>query len=170
MAAQNKFCYRLIILNTELQTTDNGNKNGTVKNKYNDLLPTDYVKNHLFHMVRANLKCKATPFQKRSWRLPVCIKSSEITYEMDAISDGCYGVLGGGAALVYLLQRYTWNGQDQVHIFLYSGSSALNPMLTPSHQLDSELIGFQIAQKEVHKALLDLGQFLGSQLPKPRLI
>ena len=113
IAAQNKFCYRLLILNTELQTKDNGNKNGTVKNKYDDLLPYDYVKNHLFHMVRANLKCKASPFQKRSWRLPVCVKSSEITYEMDAVLDGCYGVLGrAGPSSHLLVQRQLFAQPD----------------------------------------------------------
>ena len=76
----------------------------------------------------------------------------------------------GGAALVHLLQRYTWDGEDRVHIYLYSSSSGLNPLLTPHHQVDSEIIGLQLAQKEVHRALLALGQFLGSKLPKPRLI
>ena len=60
VAAQNKFCYRLLILNTELQTNNKSNKNEAVRNKYDDLLPDSYVKDHLFHMVRANLKCRAT--------------------------------------------------------------------------------------------------------------
>ena len=68
------------------------------------------------------------------------------------------------------LQRYTWDGQDQVYIFLYSSSSVLNPLLTPHHQVDSEIIGLKLAQKEVHRALLDLGQFLGPKLRKPCLI
>ena len=95
VAAQNKYCFRMLILNTELQTSNKNNKNGTFRSKYNDLLPDSYVKYHLFHMVRANLQCQASLSQPRSWRFPVCVKYSDIVFELDSLSDGCWGALGG---------------------------------------------------------------------------
>ena len=62
------------------------------------------------------------------------VNYDEVEFELDAISDGCFGVLGSGAALVYLLQRYNWGGEERVHIYLYSGNSGLNPLLKPHHQ------------------------------------
>ena len=59
--------------------------------------------------------------------------------------------------------------EDRVHIYLCSGTCGLNLLLNPYHQLDSKL-GLSLAQKEVQKALHNLKQFLGSKLPRPRLI
>ena len=106
--------------------------------------------------------------QPRFWRLPVCVKYSEIQIELDSVSDGCWGALGSGAALVNLLQRYKWDAEDGVHIYPYSGTCGLNPLLTPYHQLDSEFMGLSLTQKEVQKALQHLRLFLGSKLPRPR--
>ena len=55
---------------------------------------------------------------------------------MDALSDGALGSLGAGNTLVYLLQRYRWDNEDTVLLYLYFGSCGLNPLLKP------QLIGF----------------------------
>ena len=121
-------------------------------------------------MVDANLKNQVTFAQPRSWRLPMSVSYDDIEFEIDAISDGAWGALGSGATLVYLLQRYKWGGEERVKIYLYSGNSGLNPLLKPHHQLTAELTGIALAQKEVQKAMHNLKSFLGSKLPRPRLI
>ena len=63
VAVLNKFCYRLLVLNTELKTSVKKKNN---KEKYDDLLSSDYVKNHLYYMVDANLKNQVTFDQPRS--------------------------------------------------------------------------------------------------------
>ena len=63
VAVLNKFCYRVLVLNTELKTSVKWKNN---KEKYDDLLSTDYVKNHLYYMVDANLKNQVTFAQPRS--------------------------------------------------------------------------------------------------------
>ena len=98
------------------------------------------------------------------------VSYDEIDFEIDSLSDGCWGSLGSGATLVYLLQRYKWEGEERVKIYLYSGNSGLKPLLKPHHQLTAELTGVALAQKEVQKAMHNLKSFLGSKLPRPRLI
>ena len=167
VAVLNKFCYRVLVLNTELNTELKRKNN---KEKYDELLTTDYITNHMFYMVEANLENQVTFAQPRSWRLPMSISYESIDFEVDALSDGCWGALGAGATLCYLLQRYEWEGEKRVKIYLYSGNSGLNPLLRPHHQLTAELTGVALAQKEVEKAMHNLKSFLGSKLPKPRLI
>ena len=95
----NKFCYRVLVLNTELKTSVKKKNN---KEKYDELLTSDYVKNHLYYMVEANLENQVTFSQPRSWRLPMSISYENIEFEVDALSDGCWGALGSGATLCYL--------------------------------------------------------------------
>ena len=111
----NKFCYRVLVLNTELKTSVKKKNN---KEKYDELLTSDYVKNHLYYMVEANLENQVTFSQPRSWRLPMSISYENIDFEVDALSDGCWGALGSGATLCYLLQRYEWEGEETVKIYL----------------------------------------------------
>ena len=118
VAVLNKFCYRLLVLNTELKTTVRKNN----KEKFDDLLSSDYVENHLYYMVDANLRNQVTFAQPRSWRLPMCVNYDEVEFEVDALSDGAWGALGSGAALVYLLQRYRWEDEYRVHITCTPGT------------------------------------------------
>ena len=83
VAVQNKYCYRLLILNTNLQTSKKRNN----KTKFDDLLADSYIKDQKFHMVRADLRCQTSMSQPRSWRLPVCVKYSEIEFEIDTQMD-----------------------------------------------------------------------------------
>ena len=103
----------------------------------------------------------------RTWQLPLCVDRSTIRVELDTICDGQWSVLGGSASLTYLLQRYKWKNEDQVSIYLYGGSTSLNPMLKPHHQLSSELGGMQLAQKATDAALESLKDF--NLAPKQRL-
>ena len=97
VAVLNKFCYRVLVLNTELKTSVKRKNN---KEKYDELLTSDYVINHMFYMVEANLENQVTFAQPRSWRLPMSISYESITFEVDALSDGCWGALGAGATPV----------------------------------------------------------------------
>ena len=164
VAALNKFTYRLLVINTELQTSDKKDDSS----KYDDLFSTDYVTNHLFYMVEGNLTAQADVTQPRTWRLPVCVNYSDVEVELNSLSDGSWGALGAGACLVYLIQRYHWDNEERVSIYLYGGACGLNSLLKPHHQLDAELAGVGLAQKEVQKALESLKTF--NLTPKPRLI
>ena len=103
----------------------------------------------------------------RTWQLPLCVPRSSIKMELDTICDGSWSVLAGSASLTYLVQRYRWKDEDRVAIHLYGGQVALNPMLRPHHQLDSELGGMQLAQKATDAALESLKDF--NLAPQPRL-
>ena len=151
IAALNKFTYRLLTINTELQTEgDKPDENS----KYYNILSTDYVKNNMYYMVAANLKAQNNLAQPRMWRLPICVNYSGVEVELDSFLDGAWGALGAGACLVYLIQRYVWQGEERVSIFLYGGACTLNPLLKPHHQLDAELAGVGLAQKEVQNVSL----------------
>ena len=58
-----KYVYRVLVVNTELKTQGGGRD-------YDDLLEDDYVRDHLYYMVAANLKAKKSISQPRTWRLP----------------------------------------------------------------------------------------------------
>ena len=98
VAVFNNFCYRLLVLNTELKTSVKKNN----KEKFDDLLSSDYFENHLYYMVDANLRNQVTFAQPRSWRLPMSVNYNAVEFEIDTISDGCWGALGSGVTLVYL--------------------------------------------------------------------
>ena len=88
----NKFTYRLLIINTKLKT-----ENET--RDYDDVLLDEYVKDHLYYTVEANLGAKSRLAQPRSWRLPLCIYYRTVEIELDCLSDGALGCLGAGACL-----------------------------------------------------------------------
>ena len=94
-----KYIYRVLVVNIELKTEGQGRD-------YNDLLKDDYVRDHLYQMVAANLQAKKRLSHPRSWRLPLCVPYDQIEIEFDTICDGSWGVLGGGATLCYIVQRY----------------------------------------------------------------
>ena len=83
VAALNKFTYRLLVINTELQTSNKKDDSS----KYDDLLSTYYVTNHLFYMVEGNLTAQADVTQPRTWRLPVCVNYSDVEVELNSLSD-----------------------------------------------------------------------------------
>ena len=121
-------------------------------------------------MVAANLEAKRRLSQPRSWRLPLCIPYSDIKLEMDTISDGSWGLLGAGACLCYLVQRYRWKNEDRVSIYLYGGQVGLNPMLKPHQQLKSEGAVFSLAQKTTAAALETLEDFNVAPAPDSPVI
>ena len=92
VAALNKFTYRLLNINTELQTSEKKND----KSKYDDILSIDYVKNHMYYMVAGNLTTQSNLTQSRTWRLPVCVNYSNGEVELDSLSDGDGGPGGRG--------------------------------------------------------------------------
>ena len=75
---------------------------------YDDVLEDDYVADHLYYMVAANLEAKKRLSQPRTWRLPLCVARDTIEVEFDTICDGAWSILAGSATLCYLVQRYRW--------------------------------------------------------------
>ena len=67
--------------------------------------------------------------------------------------------MAGGAAVVFLIQRYPWQGTKRSAIYLYSAAIGLNSLSGVHHQIDSELLGMSIATKETEKALATLKDF-----------
>ena len=155
----NKFVYRLLVLDTPLSTS---------ADKYDDLLTDEYVSHHLFYSVEATIEATRRLAQPRSWRLPLAVDYSKVEIEMDVLCDGAWGCLAGGACLLYLVQRYPWMGENRTSIFLYGGTTGMNPLTRVHHQVDSELLGAQLATKETEKALDNLKD-VGVRI-QPRLI
>ena len=152
VGAINKFVHRLLILNSPLQTSPS--------NKYKDILENEYMEQHLVKAVDASLYAKNKLAVPPSWRLPACINRQHIQTELDCIMDGCWGTLGVGAALLYLIQRYQFMGEHRTSIFLFSGTTGLNPMTKPHHQLDSEMMAISLEQKEAQKAIETLKLYM----------
>ena len=138
-----KYVYRYLILSSPAGST------------YETELSDEFVKHHLLPAVSAVLTVKKMT-QHRTWRLPVAVDYSKVRFEIDTLSDGCWGVTAGAACIVYLLQRYLWDGEKRTKIFLYAAQVGLNPMSRLIHQVDSELQGFNIAAKETKKAIAAL--------------
>ena len=80
----------------------------------------------------------------------------QVEIEMDMLCDGAWGCLAGGACLLYLVQRYQWMGDNQTSFYLYGDATGKNPLTTVHHQVDSKLLGDQLANKETDKALAGL--------------
>ena len=98
----------------------------------------------------------------RSRRLPACIDRQHIETELDCVVDGCWGTLGAGADLLYPIQRYTFMGESRTSIFLFGGTTRVNPMTKPHHQLDAEMMAIGLGQKEAQKATETLKAFIVS--------
>ena len=136
---QMKFCYRLCII-------DSPPKEG-----YKSRLSDQFVKNHLTPGIATLLLAKRCLAQQRSWRLPPCIDQATVQAELPVLADGAYGVLSASAALAYLVQRYSFNNEDRVSVYLLGASSALSPMNRPFHQVSAELAALDLGQKEADK-------------------
>ena len=85
-----KYVYRVLVVNTEMKVEGK-------RRDYDDLLEDDYVCNHLYYMVAANLQAKKSLSQPRTWRLTLCVPRDSIELEFDTICDGLWSVLGGAA-------------------------------------------------------------------------
>ena len=120
---------------------------------FNKFLKDDFIKNHLQPAIALAIATKRRLGQKRSWRLPPCIDQKSIRTSVECLADGAWGSLSGSATIVYLVQRYLFRGTSRVSIYLYSANSNMNSMSRISHQIDAELNGLALGQKETKKAL-----------------
>ena len=119
---------------------------------YETEVTEDFIVNHMMPAASAVLATKRLT-AKRGWRLPLAINYADISFELDTLTDGCWGVTAGAATIVYLLQRYIFNNAPRVSIYLYSCASAMNPMRKLIHQVDAELAGFNLAAQETVKVI-----------------
>ena len=126
---------------------------------YEKVLDDVFVIHHMGPAVKAVLAAKQLSTTKRRWRLPPCILYRNMRIELDAISDGCWGVQAGSTTCLYLIQHYIFQGEKRVNIYLFSSATSLNPLTNISHQTDPELGGLALAVKETTKALSTLGDF-----------
>ena len=90
---------------------------------------------------------------RRSWRLDPCVHYDTIRTSLHTAVDGSWGCLSGSASLTYLIQRYTFQGEPRVSIYLYSSATAMNSLTKLGHQVDAELGAFQCAVTDVRKSL-----------------
>ena len=132
VSAQLKMMYRYLILTSPATSG------------YETELTDDFIVNHMMPAASAVLATKRLT-AKRGWRLPLCINYADITFEVDTLTDGCWGVTAGAASIVYLLQRYKWQEEKRTSIYLMSCASAMNPMGKLIHQVDADLAGFNFA-------------------------
>ena len=70
--------------------------------------------------------------------------------------------------MVFLIQRYPWQGQERTSINLFSATTGLNSLLCIHHQIDSKLLGMSLSTKDTVKALTNLKDF--NIKIKPRLL
>ena len=111
--------------------------------------------------VGASLYAKNRMGLPRLWRLPAGIDCQHIQTELDCVVDGCWGTLGAGPALFYLIQRYNLGTEqeERTSIFLFGKTTGLNPMTKPHHQLDAEMMDIGPCQNEAKKAMETLRSF-----------
>ena len=90
---------------------------------------------------------------RRSRGLDLCIPYDSIRTSLHTVVDGSWGCLSGSALLSYLIQRYTFQGQPRVSIYLYSSSTSMNSLTKLGHQVDAELGAFSCAVTDVRKSI-----------------
>ena len=120
--------YRMLTLDTTLDVKENGVN-------YDSILSDDFVRDHIFYSVEAVLAAKRRLAQPRTWRLPLVLSYEDVEVELDVLSDGAYGCLASGAPMVYLVQRYLWQGEQRTSIYLYAASNNLNSLMKVHHQI-----------------------------------
>ena len=136
----------MLTLDTTLDVKENGVN-------YDSVLTNGFVRDHLIYSVEAVLATKSRLAQPRTWHLPLVVNYSDVEVDMDVLSEGVYGCLAGGATMVFLVQRYLWQGEQRTSIYLYAASNGLNSLTKVHHQIDSKLLGMSLATKETEKAL-----------------
>ena len=114
---------------------------------------------HRCPAVKTVLAAKRRFPQNRSLRLPPAVNYADVRIELEALSDGCWGVQAGSATILYPIQRYILQGEKRVHIYLFSSATGLNPVSRLTHQIDSKLGSLSLAVKETTKAFSILGNF-----------
>ena len=123
---QLKYMYRTFCTETYLDGKDGGTD-------YDKELSDDFVIHHLGPALKTVLAAKQLLTTKRSWRILPCISYQDMRIKLDAISDGCWGVQAGSATIWYLIQRYIFQGEKRVHIYIFLSATSLNPLTKISH-------------------------------------
>ena len=148
------FVYHLLTLNSLLQTSPS--------NKYETILEDEYMEKHLVKAVNSSRYTKNQLAVPHSWRLPACIDCLRIETELDCVVVGCWATLGAGAVLLYFIQRYMFMGKGHTSIFLFAGTTGLNLMTKPHHQLNAEMMSIGLGRKKTQIEIEMLKAFIVS--------
>ena len=128
LTAALKYMYRYLIMSQNLEAG--------VKATYDSQLQDYFVEHHLQPVVALAIATKRRLQTRRSWRLDPSVPYNTIRTSLHTVVDGSWGCLSGSASLTYLIQRYTFQGQPRVSIYLYSSATAMNSLTKLGHQVD----------------------------------